>query len=217
DRELVVVFAAGDRVARRRDPLGESRLEAAELAVDERRRRLDPAQPAHDRDRHPLARHRKVLYRLRRLTAPQLLSQLCPPCEFAAPAYSAARFTRVEALAEGAQESRGERSAAGAVAGGGGEAAQQVGVDAVRAGGAALGGADQIAEPQSSGASRLGSGFAVEPRRGAHHRRPHGGEVASLLVLDQAAADRRAATKLHLTGCALQRCEIGPWPFQTIN
>src|SRR5436305_954445 len=43
DRELIVMFAGGDRVARGGDPLGQRRLELAELAADQRRCGLQPA------------------------------------------------------------------------------------------------------------------------------------------------------------------------------
>src|SRR5690349_21464333 len=131
-----------------------------------------------------------------------------PPFEFAAPAYSAARFARVEAFAVGAQESGREGPAAGAVASGGVEASEQIGLDAIRAGGAARRCADQVAEADGGYSSRLRPGLGVEPRSGGHHRRPDGGEVAGLLVLDQAAADRRAALQLHRARHVLQCGEI---------
>src|SRR4051794_2280045 len=54
-------------------------------------------------------------------------------------AYSAACFARVEAFAVGTQEGRRSRAVVRAVAGGGGEAADQLGVDAVGLGGPAFG------------------------------------------------------------------------------
>ena len=59
-----------------------SRVEQPELGVHARRGALDPPEPAHDRDRHALARDREVLDRLRGLAAPQLLRSspsLSPP------------------------------------------------------------------------------------------------------------------------------------------
>ena len=51
-------------------------VEQPELGVRARRRALDPAEPAHDRDRHPLPGHREVRDRLAGLPAPQLLRRL---------------------------------------------------------------------------------------------------------------------------------------------
>ena len=75
DRELVVVLAGGDRVAGGGDPLGQVGVELAQLAVDPRRGGLQPAQPADDRHRHPLAGDREVVDRLGGLATPELLSQ----------------------------------------------------------------------------------------------------------------------------------------------
>ena len=84
DRELVVVLAVGDRVAGLGDPLGEVGVEHAELAVGRRRRRLEPAQPADHRHRHPLAGDREVVDGLGGLATPELLvrGRVVPPCWF---------------------------------------------------------------------------------------------------------------------------------------
>ena len=63
-------------------------------------------------------------------------------------------MTGVEALAVGGEEGRRQRLAPRGVAGGDGEAADQVGVDSFGVLGAALGGADQVAEPQRRRARR---------------------------------------------------------------
>jgi hypothetical protein len=73
DRELVVVVAARDPVGGAGDPLGQRRVEQSEVGVGARRRALDAAEAAHDRDGHALAGHGEVRHRLRRLAAPQLL------------------------------------------------------------------------------------------------------------------------------------------------
>ena len=49
-----------------------SRVEQPEIRVDARRGALDAAEPAHDRDRDALARHREVVDGLAGLAAPQL-------------------------------------------------------------------------------------------------------------------------------------------------
>ena len=74
---------------------------------------------------------------------------------------SAAGVAGVEAFAVGAQEGRRQRPVVGAVAGGGGEPADQVRVDAVGVLGAAFGGAEQVAELQVGVATR----FGTAPRR----------------------------------------------------
>ena len=76
DRELVVVFAGGDRVAGGGDPFGQRFVELAELAVDQRRGGLQPAQPADDGNGNPLAGNGKVVDGLGGLATPELLSQV---------------------------------------------------------------------------------------------------------------------------------------------
>ena len=56
-----------------RDPLGELRVQQSQLGVHACGRGLDPAQPAHHRRGHVLARDREVLYRFHRLRPPELL------------------------------------------------------------------------------------------------------------------------------------------------
>ena len=130
DRELVVVFAGGDRVARFGDLRGEIRVEPAELAVGPRRGGLEPAEPAHDRNRNRLAGNREVVNRFRRLAAPQLLAHVNPPSSRYVPAaYSAALVAGVEATLIRRQEGRRQRPVVGAVAGGGGEAVNQLVMD----------------------------------------------------------------------------------------
>ena len=75
DRELVIVLAGRDCVAAGGDPLSQVGVELAELGVDPRRGGLQPPELADDGHRDPLAGNRKVLYRLRGLTTPELLSQ----------------------------------------------------------------------------------------------------------------------------------------------
>jgi hypothetical protein len=75
DRELVVVLAGGDRFARLGDPSRQLLVEDPELAVDARRGGLQPAQPADDRHRHPLAGNREVVDGFGGLATPELLSQ----------------------------------------------------------------------------------------------------------------------------------------------
>ena len=89
DRELVVVLAVGDRLAGGADPLGDVAVEQAEGAVGFRRRALDPAQPAHHRHRHALARNREVVDGFGGLATPELLSQDCLHLKFlVSPGYS---------------------------------------------------------------------------------------------------------------------------------
>ena len=64
---------AGDLVPRGGDPLRDVGVQQPELGVDARGGALDPAQLAHDRDRHALARDREVRDGLGGLAAPQLL------------------------------------------------------------------------------------------------------------------------------------------------
>ena len=66
---------------------------------------------------------------------------------------SAGGLAGVEPFAVNAQEGGGGRPVVGAVAGGGGEAADQLGVDSVGLGGTAVGGAEQVAEQQVGVAS----------------------------------------------------------------
>src|SRR4051812_6962037 len=68
-----LVRAVGDLVRRGGDPLRQLAIEQAELRVGARGRALDPAEPAHDRHGHPLARHGEVRDGLTGLAAPQLL------------------------------------------------------------------------------------------------------------------------------------------------
>ena len=150
DRELVVVLARGDGVAGRGDPLRERR--------------------ASSRPSSPLARAAAALSRPSQRTTgtgtrspetgklstalvvspPQSCSaQVCASIEVVvAAAYSAAGVAGVEAPLVGVEEGRRERPVVGAVAGGGGEAADQLDVDAIGAVGAALGRAEQVAELQ---------------------------------------------------------------------
>src|SRR5262249_50837893 len=107
------------------------------------------------------------------------------------PLASAARFTGVEAFAEGALEGRRQRPVVGAVAGGDGEAADQLGVDAFGLAGTALGGGEREGELAVGGAAGLGPGLAVELRRRSYQRRAYRGELTAGLVLREALADRR--------------------------
>ena len=70
DRELLVVLAGGDRVARRGDLLGDVGVEQAELGVDAGGVCLDPAKPADHGHGDALARDREVLNCFRRLRPP---------------------------------------------------------------------------------------------------------------------------------------------------
>ena len=85
------------------------------------------------------------------------------------------------ALAVGAQKEGRERAVVGAVAGGDGEASHQLAVDALGAVGPALGGSEQVAEPQVGGPARLGSSFGVELGRGDDEGRTDRGQVAGEL------------------------------------
>ena len=107
DRELVVVFAGGDRFARLGDPRGHGGVERPELRVRRRRGRLQPAEPADHGNRDPLAGHREVVNGLGGLATPELLSQSrClhqirspKPFELVLQAYSlAANLLRVVSL-----------------------------------------------------------------------------------------------------------------------
>ena len=55
---------------------------SAELAVDLGRGGLEPAQPADDGHRHPLAGDGEVVDGLGGLATPELLSQVCPPSKY---------------------------------------------------------------------------------------------------------------------------------------
>src|SRR5439155_12781063 len=73
DRELVVELARGDAVARGGDALGLVRVEEPKLGVGARGGGLDPPEPARYGRRNRLAGDGKVLDRLPRLGAPELL------------------------------------------------------------------------------------------------------------------------------------------------
>ena len=75
-------------------------------------------------------------------------------------------------------------------------------MDAVGAFGPALGGAEQVAEPEVGVAARLGPRLGVELGRRFDHRVADGGEVAGRLVLGQAFADRRLARQPDSPGAA---------------
>ena len=68
--------AGGDLVGAGGDPLGERRVQQAQLGVRARGRALDPPEPLDDRYGDALARDREVRDGLRGLTAPQLLPAL---------------------------------------------------------------------------------------------------------------------------------------------
>src|SRR5215218_3088154 len=104
---------------------------------------------------------------------------------------SAAGATGVEAFAVGGEEPLRERLAAGGVAGGDGEAADEVGVDAFARLGASLGGAEQVAEPEGGVAAAFFARLHAESGCSLEHRFADPGEVARLLVLGEAVADRR--------------------------
>ncbi len=80
--------------------------------------------------------------------------------------------------------------------------------------GAALGGADQVAELERGVPAGLVAGFAVELGRGLDHRFADRGQVAALLVLGQAFADRRLAGQLHLARGFRQRCQVDVMPLR---
>ena len=80
--------------------------------------------------------------------------------------------------------------------------------------GAALGGAEQVAELQVGGAAGLGPRFGVELGRRLDHRFADGRQVAALLVLGQAVADRRLAGQLHLARRRVERRQVGAGPFE---
>ena len=69
-REMLVQPAVRDLLGSARDRVGEVRLQAAVLAIDQRRRELDDAERAHQRQRHGLGADPEVLQAALGLRAP---------------------------------------------------------------------------------------------------------------------------------------------------
>ena len=101
DRELRVVLARGDLVARGGDPLGQLGVEQPELGVHARGRALDAPEPADDRQRDAFSRNREVRDGLRGLAAPQLRARSparswAPPVIVRSAPYASAAHCRIE-------------------------------------------------------------------------------------------------------------------------
>jgi hypothetical protein len=120
----------------------------------------------------------------------------------------------VVALSIGGEEGGRKRLAAGGIAGGDGEAADEVGVDAFAALGAALHGADQVAELEAGRSARVGSSLGAELGRGLDQRRADRRQVAALLVLGQALADRRLAVEPDLTRRGGEGVDVSAGAFE---
>src|SRR4051794_14582495 len=134
-----------------------------------------------------------------------------------APVALPVRPAGVEAFAVVGGEAWRERLLSGGVAGGDGEAAEQVGVDAFAVGGPALGGAEQVTEPEGGVGVGLRSRFRVQAHRRIDERFADLGELPSFLVGGEAVADRRLAAEPHLPRRVPQRLFVGRRPFEAGN